>query len=192
MSNWKVSEKGEPSAKWELSVIDFDAPDAEQMARSYAWQGPHKIIVWSCAGSAEYVAPELLAQQLRFTAASYADTLNEAAKRSGHSEAEALDMYALKMKMCEALDLNVYRNDNWTPVSLSVTPDTLQEFWDKVREDGPEALAEIDMAELLMCVGAELDTSISEQELYAVMQDPEYADVENLLRWVVSKQWVGE
>lgn len=68
----------------------------------------------------------------------------------------------------------------------------MQEFWDKVREDGPEALAEIDMAELLMCVGAELDTSISEQELYAVMQDPEYADVENLLRWVVSKQWVGE
>lgn len=192
MSNWKVSEKGEPSAKWELSVIDFDAPDAEQMARSYAWQGPHKIIVWSCAGSADYVAPELLAQQLRFTAASYADTLNEAAKRSGGSEAEALDMYALKMKMCEALELNVYRSDNWTPVSLSVTPDTLQEFWDKVREDGPEALAEIDMAELLMCVGAELDTSISEQELYAVMQDPEYADVENLLRWVVSKQWVGE
>ena len=89
MSNWKVSEKGEPSDKWELSVIDMDAEDAAQLARSYAWQGPHKIIVWSSAGSADYKALPALTLHLRHAAEEYASELNAAAQRSENEEAAA-------------------------------------------------------------------------------------------------------
>lgn len=192
MPKWIVSEKGEPSDKWELSVINSEAPDAEQLARSYAWQGAHKIIVWSCAGSAEYTAPELLAQQLRFTAASYANTLNEAAQQSDATEAKALDMYAMKMRMCAAVSAGVVYDGRGMPVNVGVTPETLQALWDSARDERNSMFDSLDMIELLMSIEEEFDTAICEQEFHAVMQDPKYAEVENVLRWLVSKQWVGE
>lgn len=187
MSNWKVSEKGEPSDKWELSVVDMDAEDAAQLARSYAWQGPHKIIVWSSAGSAEYKAPPALALHLRHAAEEYASELNDAAQLSEHKDAEVLDMYSLRMKMCRALSEGVYINGDVIPANLSVTPTTLQEFWDVVRGEGAASLDSLEMVELLMSVEEEFGVPISEKEIAAVIQDPEYADVEDALRWLANK-----
>lgn len=187
MANWQVSEKGTPTDRWELSVIDMDVPDAKQLAGSYAWQGPHKVIVWSCSGSTEYTAPPALALRLRHTAAEYAEALNNAARRTKCTEAEALDMYSLRMKLCSALSEGVYRNGDVIPVNLPLTPDTLQEFWDVVRGAGATALDSLDMIELLMSVEEEFNVPISEKEIAAVIQDPEYADVENALRWLANK-----
>ncbi len=187
MSNWQVSEKGEPSDRWELSVINMAALDAVQLAGSYAWQGTHKIIVWSCVGAAEYTAPPALAMMLRHTAAEYADQLNRAAGRTDRTEAQALDMYALRMKLCSALSEGVYRNGDGIPVNLPLTADTLQEFWDVVRGAGATALDSLDMLDLLMSIEEEFNVPISEKEIAAVIQDPEYADVENALRWLANK-----
>lgn len=187
MSNWKVSEKGEPSDRWELSVIDMDAPDAEQLARSYAWQGPHKIIVWSSGAGAEFTAPPALTLHLRHTAEEYASELNAAAQRSEGAEAEALDMYSLRMKLCSALEEGIYCNGDVIPTNLSVTPDTLQAFWDAVRGEGVASLDSLEMVELLMSVEEEFGVPISEEEIAAVIQDPEYADVEDALRWLANK-----
>ena len=187
MSNWQVSEKGDPSDKWELSVIDMDAEDSAQLARSYAWQCPHKIIVWSSAGSAEYKALPALAMMLRQTARDYAAELNTAAQRTEQTDASSLDLYSLRIKLCSALSEGVYCNGDVIPVNLPLTADTLQEFWDVVLGVGDTALDSLDMVELLMSVEEEFNVPISEKEIAGLIQDPEYADVEDALRWLANK-----
>jgi acyl carrier protein len=187
MSNWKVSEKGEPSDKWELSVIDMDAEDAAQLARSYAWQGPHKIIVWSSAGSADYKALPALALLLRQSAHDYATELNTAAQRTGQTDGAALDMYSLRIKLNRVLAEGVYFKGEVIPADLPVNSDTLQEFWDSVRGVGNSVLDSLDVVDLMLAIEEEFNVPIREKEIAAVIQDPKYADVEDVLRWLATK-----
>lgn len=56
-----------------------------------------------------------------------------------------------------------------------------------VRSEGAASLDSIEMIELLMSVEEEFGVPISEKEIAAVIQDPKYADVEDVLRWLATK-----
>lgn len=76
MQKWVVSEKGKPSENWELSVIDSQHPEFEQLKSSSGWGSECKIIVWSSGGPCNLTACDRLADKLRLVAVQMADELN--------------------------------------------------------------------------------------------------------------------
>lgn len=89
MQKWVVSEKGKPSDRWELSIIDSQHPEFEQLKTSSGWGGEGKIIVWSSCGSCELTACDLLADKLRIVAVQMADELNVEAQSKATATSEA-------------------------------------------------------------------------------------------------------